>query len=61
MTVLKDWTVNFSAQRRDNGAEYHRTVTVKAITQIDAEDIGLRKCRMIGYRNFRVSAELVRA
>ena len=57
MAVLKDWTVRFSAQRRDDGAYYSRTLTVKALSQIEAEDIALRKYRMFGYKDFRVVAE----
>lgn len=56
---MNDWMIHFSAQRHDNGAEYTRTLFVRAVTRIEAEDIGLRKCKMLGYHNFQVSAERV--
>lgn len=55
--LIKTWTVKFSSQSRIDDTEYNRTLYIKAASRIEAEDIGLRKCRLIGYKNYKVSAE----
>ena len=55
--MIKIWKVKFSAERRSDGSEHHREFILKAVSQIEAEDYGLRKGRLIGYRNYKVEAE----
>jgi len=58
--TVKSWLVKFSAVRRDDGSPYSKTLTVNAFGQLEAEDIGLRKCRLLGYRDYKVSAEQIK-
>lgn len=51
------WVVKYTAEWRSGGALVTVITQVNASTQIEAEDAGLRKCKLIGHKNCGVSAE----
>lgn len=51
------WIVKYTAERRSNGELVTVITQVNARTQIEAEDLGLRKCKLFGHKNCGVSAE----
>lgn len=54
---MDSWTVTFSSQRRDDDSVHVTVMVVQAHSQLAAEDIVMRKCRLIGYKNYQVSAK----
>lgn len=53
------WAVTYTAEWRHSGAPVTVITQVTARTQIEAEYIGLRKCKLIGHKNCGVRAERI--